>query len=351
MLTRKGFIHNFLKVAIIKPLLMIRDQDLLLKWYNNRFGDEPTDPNEAPVPLPEESEIFKMGSNYVNFVHLYIVIGTEIGVFHDLGPMCITLYKEVMFGGDQVLESMLKEEEEAVDTQEVQNEMKEILEEHAPPVESSMNDTSEQDIQENLAQEDVEATETTESPETENEAADKPMPDDNESPEDPELNPETESEAHDKPMTEDGDQLVEQAQPPTVEDDTTTVLPVEESIPEGETGNAVDSSKDQDMDDTKQPEMNEPSVALVEEAAVSAVVKVKEIDSDQLQPTISKLDAPTSKNVVKQPMPTSPPPPLEIPAPKTRKRSSGKRGRARPQRFIGSNWQQVKAIEEKIKGS
>ena len=27
------------------------------------------------LPLPEEEEIFKNGSNFVNFVHLYIVIG------------------------------------------------------------------------------------------------------------------------------------------------------------------------------------------------------------------------------------------------------------------------------------
>ncbi len=35
-------------------------------------------------PVPKESEVFKSGSNYVNFIHLYFTIATEIGVFHDL---------------------------------------------------------------------------------------------------------------------------------------------------------------------------------------------------------------------------------------------------------------------------
>jgi hypothetical protein len=42
-------------------------------------------------PVPKESEVFKSGSNYVNFIHLYFTIATEIGVFHDLvtlAPKC-----------------------------------------------------------------------------------------------------------------------------------------------------------------------------------------------------------------------------------------------------------------------
>ena len=34
------------------------------------------------IPLPAEEEIFKTGSNFVNFVHLYIVIGNFIS--HDI---------------------------------------------------------------------------------------------------------------------------------------------------------------------------------------------------------------------------------------------------------------------------
>ena len=32
MLVRKAFIHNFLKVAIIKPLLTIKNPELLFDW-------------------------------------------------------------------------------------------------------------------------------------------------------------------------------------------------------------------------------------------------------------------------------------------------------------------------------
>ena len=87
-----------LKVVLVKPLLTVKDPDLLVKWYESLSAGEGTE----PLPLPSESEIFKTGASFVNFIHLYIVIATEIGVFHDLGPMCITLYKEVMFSGKEV---------------------------------------------------------------------------------------------------------------------------------------------------------------------------------------------------------------------------------------------------------
>ena len=71
---KKGFVKEFLQTVIIKPLIVIKNPDLLLKWFNNRDRD----------PVPKESEIFKSGSNYVNFIHLYFTIATETGVFHDL---------------------------------------------------------------------------------------------------------------------------------------------------------------------------------------------------------------------------------------------------------------------------
>ena len=37
----------------------------------------------------------------MNFIHLYMTIATEIGVFHDLAPMCISAMREVMFGGEE----------------------------------------------------------------------------------------------------------------------------------------------------------------------------------------------------------------------------------------------------------
>ena len=83
----------------MKPLLTVKDPDLLTRWYESLSAGEGTE----PLPLPSESEIFRTGASFVNFIHLYIVIATEIGVFHDLGPMCITLYKEVMFSGKEVV--------------------------------------------------------------------------------------------------------------------------------------------------------------------------------------------------------------------------------------------------------
>jgi hypothetical protein len=35
-------------------------------------------------PIPNEADVFKSGSTYVNFIHLYFTIATEMGVFHDL---------------------------------------------------------------------------------------------------------------------------------------------------------------------------------------------------------------------------------------------------------------------------
>ena len=44
-------------------------------------------------------KVFKSGESYLGFIHLFFTIATEIGVFHDLGPMCITSLKESMFRG------------------------------------------------------------------------------------------------------------------------------------------------------------------------------------------------------------------------------------------------------------
>ena len=71
---KKGFVKEFLQTTIVKPLIVIKDPELLLRWFNHRDTE----------PLPKESDIFKSGTNYVNFIHLYFTIATEIGVFHDL---------------------------------------------------------------------------------------------------------------------------------------------------------------------------------------------------------------------------------------------------------------------------
>ena len=46
--------------------------EYLFRFSTNYGGVED---ESQKLPLPEEEEIFKTGSNFVNFVHLYIVIG------------------------------------------------------------------------------------------------------------------------------------------------------------------------------------------------------------------------------------------------------------------------------------
>ena len=41
------------------------------------------------------------GDNFINFVHLYFTIATEIGIFHDLAPLCFSALKEAMFSGEK----------------------------------------------------------------------------------------------------------------------------------------------------------------------------------------------------------------------------------------------------------
>lgn len=88
-LIKKGFVLEFLKVAVLNPIISIRNPDLLLEWFQDR--------DNKPVPSPEQ--LFKGGQSYLSFVHLQFTIATEIGVFHDLAPLCFTALKESMFAG------------------------------------------------------------------------------------------------------------------------------------------------------------------------------------------------------------------------------------------------------------
>lgn len=88
VLIKKGFIYEFLKTVLIKPILRLKGQEILINW----FADQDN------IPLPDEKDVFKSGTNFVNYIHLQITIATEIGVFHDFAPMCIQAMKEAMFG-------------------------------------------------------------------------------------------------------------------------------------------------------------------------------------------------------------------------------------------------------------
>jgi hypothetical protein len=50
--------------------------------FKTNYG--PIEDESERIPLPEEDEIFKNGSNFVNFVHLYIVIGNRFSTMSGL---------------------------------------------------------------------------------------------------------------------------------------------------------------------------------------------------------------------------------------------------------------------------
>ena len=91
-LAKKGFICEFMKVVLVKPLVAMIGADKLVRWSEDKFSEG----CEAPPP---PAEVFRSGESYMGFIHLFFTIATEIGVFHDLGPMCITSLKEAMFRG------------------------------------------------------------------------------------------------------------------------------------------------------------------------------------------------------------------------------------------------------------
>ena len=77
-------------MVLINPVLTLRDPDALTSWFKNRDSSE----------IPDVDKIFKNGKSSVNFIHLYFTIATEIGIFHDLAPLCFAALKEAMFGGN-----------------------------------------------------------------------------------------------------------------------------------------------------------------------------------------------------------------------------------------------------------
>ena len=52
-LIKEGFTLEFMKNALIKPVLSLKNKNLLLDWWKQVEGGNPD------APLPQESEIFK----------------------------------------------------------------------------------------------------------------------------------------------------------------------------------------------------------------------------------------------------------------------------------------------------
>ena len=108
---KEGFTLEFMKNALIKPVLSLRNKQLLLDWWKR------VEEGEADVPLPPESEIFK-SDNYSSFIYLYFKMATEVNVFAHLGKTLFTHMKESLFS-DAVEEESDDENEDFINNDEV----------------------------------------------------------------------------------------------------------------------------------------------------------------------------------------------------------------------------------------
>ena len=109
-LIKKGFLLEFMKSALIRPVLTLKNRKLLLKWWRKvQKGQDPK--------LPEPSEVFKSDS-YVNFILLYFKIATEINVFSQLASSLLSYMKEFILMDKKCIndesESETEDEEEDI---------------------------------------------------------------------------------------------------------------------------------------------------------------------------------------------------------------------------------------------
>jgi len=104
-LIKEGFTLEFMKNALIKPVLSLKNKDLLLDWWKKVEGGEPE------ATLPPESEVFK-SENYSAFVYLFFKMATEVNVFAHLGKTLFTHMKESMFSDDKESESEAESDDE-----------------------------------------------------------------------------------------------------------------------------------------------------------------------------------------------------------------------------------------------
>jgi len=107
-LIKEGFTLEFMKNAIIRPTLSLKNKPLLLDWFKKLTEG-------IDEPPPPEGEIFK-SDNYANFIYLFFKIGTEVNVFAHLGKVLFTHMKEAMFSS--VLDSEEDEEEDGKENKE-----------------------------------------------------------------------------------------------------------------------------------------------------------------------------------------------------------------------------------------
>ena len=63
-LIRKGFLYDFLKTVLFKPLLTMKGRQEIKNWFLN----------QDTVTLPDEKDVFKSGTSFVNYIHLQVTM-------------------------------------------------------------------------------------------------------------------------------------------------------------------------------------------------------------------------------------------------------------------------------------
>lgn len=110
-LIKEGFTIEFMKNALIRPVLSLKNRKSLMRWWRKTERGE-------QAPLPKQSDVFKSES-YVNFIFLYFKIATEINVFSNLASSLLALVKESILNGiknfDDEIDSESEDEDEEIE--------------------------------------------------------------------------------------------------------------------------------------------------------------------------------------------------------------------------------------------
>jgi len=93
-LVKEGFTLEFMKNALIRPVLSLHNRKALMRWWRK------IEKGEDPQP-PSLTTIFKSES-YANFIFLYFKIATEINVFSHLAKSLLMQVKESLLNDIKV---------------------------------------------------------------------------------------------------------------------------------------------------------------------------------------------------------------------------------------------------------
>ena len=157
-LIKEGFTLEFMKNALIKPVLSLKNKGLLLDWWRQVEGGNPE------APLPAESEVFK-SEHYSSFIFLYFKMATEVNVFSHLGQTLFAHMKESLFS--DVVEVDSEDEEES--NGQVQDDATSAQQTDSTSVENGDADTSHDIPVDSNGATEAAADQTTSQPDTETE--------------------------------------------------------------------------------------------------------------------------------------------------------------------------------------